>query len=99
MLEKANEITRDIKQVEWKPSKGWLSKFKHRYNLAAVKEEYIATESIIDEPFEEENITIEFEEDVAIEQLADLDEEKSSDTVQVYTYPVRSEERRVGERV
>lgn len=81
LLEKANEIASEMKELDWsKPSKGWLSKFKNRYSLTAVKEEFIS-ESICEDT--DDVITLAIE-----EPDEEIIEEDKPDTVEIYTYPV-----------
>lgn len=37
ILQKAKQYCWEVHQENWAPSKGWLSKFKNRYNLSSVK--------------------------------------------------------------
>ncbi|KAL7028332.1 hypothetical protein ACKWTF_005802 [Chironomus riparius] len=76
LLTKATEITRDLKQEEWKPSNGWLSKFKQRYNLTAVKEEFVSANSFI------------FEESYKEESEEDMTEELKPESIELYNYAI-----------
>lgn len=74
LLNKAREITRDLKQEEWKPSNGWLCKFKQRYNLTAVKEEFVNANNII------------FEENYKEDSEEEMAEELKPETIELYNY-------------
>jgi len=76
LLCQATEITRDLKQEEWKPSNGWLCKFKHRYNLTAVKEEFVSSNNII----YEENFKEDSEEDIS--------QDLKPETIELYNYAI-----------
>lgn len=86
LLQKATEITRDLKKIEWKPSKGWLSKFKQRYSLTAVKEEYVE-ENCTELKYEEEDGRVELE-DIEPEEVT---EDIKSETIEVYNFPIETQ--------
>ena len=74
LLNRATEITREIKQEEWKPSNGWLCKFKQRYNLTAVKEEFVSANNMI------------FEESFKEDSEEDMTEDLKPETLELYNY-------------
>lgn len=45
-MKKAREINFECNNESWSPSKGWLGKFKDRYNLISVKHEKLEEQEI-----------------------------------------------------